>query len=113
MFTFGIFTTHFPYIVIVVFYAWFFIFGVKTPVNDETKISESKFNIELQTAKVFADTNHISNFHYHDAFGLKVCFGFEESLFKRKLHHQGTLTASHWQYCFGNSLFSRPPPSLI
>lgn len=113
MFTFGIFTTHFPYVVFAVFYAYFLIFGVKTPVNEETKISDSKFNIELQTTKVFADSDHTSNFHYQDAFNLNACFGFEESLFKQRLNHQGTLMASHWQYCLSNSLFSRPPPSLI
>lgn len=113
MFTFGIFTTHFPYVVFAVFYAWFLIFGVKTPVNEENKISDSKFNIELQSSKVFTDTDHTSNFHYQDAFRLNACVGFEESLFKRKLNHQSTLIASHWQYCLSNSLFSRPPPALI
>lgn len=112
MFTVGIFTTHFPYIAFVVFYAFFFLFGVKVPVEENIQVNNSKFNIELQTSKSFADTNADSNFHYQTDTDFSTQTNFEESLFKRKLNNQFTLITVHWQYCLYNSLFSRPPPSL-
>jgi len=113
MFTVGIFTTHIPYVAFVVFYAFFFLFGVKAPVEENIQVNNSKFNIELQTSKSFADTNAGSNFHYQTDTDFSKHTNFEDSLFKRKLNHQCTLITVHWQYCLYNSLFSRPPPSLI
>ena len=113
MFTVGIFTTHFPYIAFVVFYAFFFLFGVNAPVEEEVQISDSKFKIELQTSKSFADSNIVSNFHYQTEIDFSTHKNFVKSLFKRKINHQCTPITAHWQYCLCNSLFSRPPPSLV
>jgi len=113
MFTVGIFTTHFPYIAFVVFYAYIFLFGVNVPATEEVQITESKFKIELQSGKSFADAIPNSTFHYQAEFDSNNQTGFEGSLFKRKLNHQSYIIPSHWQFCLCNSLFSRPPPSLI
>jgi hypothetical protein len=113
MFTVGIFTTHIPYIAFGVFYAFIFLFGVNMPVKEEVQITDNKFKIELQTSKSFADSNAEFNFHYQDDIDFSKYTRFEESLFKRKLIHQSALITIHWQYCTGNSLFCRPPPSII
>lgn len=112
MFTVGIFTTHIPYIAFVVFYAFFFLFGVNTPADDEVKVSDSKFKIELQTSQSFADANTTSNFHYQTDFDYSKHNNFEYSLFKRKVNHRCSLKLIHWQYCLISSLSNRPPPSL-
>jgi len=113
MFTVGIFTTHIPYIAFVVFYAFFFLFGINAPIEEEVQVADNKFNIELQTSKSFADSNGLTNFHYQDDFDFSKYTSFEKSLIKRKLNHQCALITVHWQYCACNTLFSRPPPSLI
>jgi hypothetical protein len=112
MFTVGIFTTHIPYIAFVVFYAFFFLFGVNTPPENDIKISDSKFKIELQTSQSFADANAISNYHYQTDFDFSKHNSFENSLFKRKINHQCSLKTLHWQYFYNSSLSNRPPPSL-
>ncbi len=113
MFTVGIFTTHFPYIAFVVFYACIFLFGVNTPGNDDIHVDESKFNIEVQTSVSFVDLNSNSNFHYQTDFEFHTNSGFEESVFKRKLNHHSTHISWHWKFCLCNSLFCRPPPTLV
>lgn len=113
MFTVGIFTTHVPYIAFVVFYAFFFLFGLNTTGKEDLQISENNLKIELQSSSSFADSNADSNFHYQTDFDFSAYTHFEKSLFKRKLNHQCKLKAVHWNNCSINSLFSRPPPSLI
>jgi hypothetical protein len=112
MFTVGIFTTHIPYIAFVVFYAFFFLFGINTPAEEEVQVSNSKFNIELQTSQSYADANAASNFHYNSDFDFSSHTNFLESLVKRKLNHQCSLITAHWQFCLTNSLSNRPPPFL-
>jgi hypothetical protein len=113
MFTVGIFTTHIPYIAFVVFYAFFFLFGVNTSGKEEIQVSDSKFKIEYQSNNSFADSDADSNFHYQTDFDFSAHTNFEKSLFKQKLNHQCAFITVHWNYCSSNSLFSRPPPSLI
>lgn len=112
MFTVGIFTTHIPYIAFVVFYAFFFLFGINTPADKEVQVSDSKFKIELQTSKSFADAETVSNFHYQTDFDFSEHNNFEDSLFKRKINHPCELNTAHWQYFLSNSLSNRPPPIL-
>lgn len=111
MFTVGIFTTHIPYIAFVVFYAFFFLFGVNTtPVEEEVFTGNTKFNIELQSNYSFADVNAASNFHFQTDFDFSEFNNFEKSLFKRKINHQCEPKTVHWQYFLRNSLSNRPPP---
>lgn len=113
MFTVGIFTTHIPYIAFVVFYAFFFLFGINAPIEEDVQVADNKFKIELQTSKSFADSNTGTNFHYQDDIDFSKYTNCEKSLFKRKIIHQCALITAHWQYCACNTLFSRPPPNLI
>lgn len=114
MFTFGIFTTHLPYIAFVVFYAYFLLFGMNSvPVTEENQVSESKFRIELQTSKSLSDADSGTCYHYRADFDLSKQADFEESIFRRKLNHQCCQSIGNWQYIFSNSLFCRPPPLFI
>ncbi len=112
MFTVGIFTTHIPYIAFVVFYAFFFLFGVNSPAEEVVQFSNNKFNIELQTSPSYVDSNTGSNFHYQTDFDFSEFNNFENSLFKRKIDHQCELETVHWQYFLRNSFSNRPPPVL-
>ena len=112
MFTVGIFTTHIPYIAFVVFYAFFFLFGINSPVEEEVKASKSRFNIELQTIQSFADSNAVSNFHYQTDLDFSEHKSCDNSVFKRRINHQCALKTVHWQYFLSNSLSNRPPPVL-
>lgn len=113
MFTFGIFTTHLPYIAMVAFYAYFLIFGVNKAANGEIQISDSKFKTELQSSRSYADLNDDSNFYYQNDFDFYAHSHFEESIFKRKIKYQDSFITETLQTGFYTSHYSRPPPSLV
>ena len=46
MFTVGIFTTHFPYLVFIACYAWFLLFGVEQAHEGKIQIAEKSIQIE-------------------------------------------------------------------
>lgn len=46
MFSFGIFTTHLPYVAFVVFYAYFLIFGLEKSHDGEIQVSEHSVHIQ-------------------------------------------------------------------
>lgn len=111
MFTVGIFTTHFPYIAFVVFYAYFLIFGVEKANNGEIRLTEHSVRIE----------QHINDFQAitvqaFDFFALHATDGIEHATIscqqakqKWKLCHRHIL---HVQEYIKESQFSRPPPAL-
>lgn len=113
MFTFGIFTTHFPYIAIVAFYAYFLIFGVNKASNGEIQIGDNQFKTELQSSSSYADLNDNSNFYYQNEFDFYTHSYFEEIVFKRGMKYQSSFFAEALLTGFNPTLFSRPPPSLI
>ncbi len=61
MFSFGIFTTHLPYIAMVAFYAYILIFGVEKTSKGEV-YSESHIKIEIENKNFCTDLN--SDFKY-------------------------------------------------
>lgn len=111
MFTVGIFTTHFPYIAFVVFYAYFLIFGVEKASNDDFTLAGHSIQIE----------QHINDFQAtavpaFDFFSLHATEGLEHAVCscqqakqKWKLCHRHTL---HVQEYILESPFCRPPPAL-
>lgn len=114
MFTFGIFTTHLPYVALVVFYAYFLLFGMNnSTAQEENKVSDSKFRIDLQTSKSLSDSDSGTCYYYLADFDLSKQADFEESIFRRKLDHQCSQLLGNWQYIFSSNLFSRPPPTII
>ncbi len=113
MFTFGIFTTHFPYVVFVVFYAYFLIFGVNKAATGELQISDSNFKTEVQASRSYADLNVDSNYYYQTDVDFYLQSHFEESIFKRKIKDQCSFYTETLQTGFNPIHFSRPPPSFI
>jgi len=109
MFTVGIFTTHFPYIAMVVFYAYFLIFGVDQANNGEIRLADHSVKIE----------QHVNNFQAttvpaFDFFSLHVTKASEQAV----ICHLNT--QQHWklsrrhsfyiQEYVEESQFCRPPP---
>jgi hypothetical protein len=111
MFTFGIFTTHIPYIAFVVFYAYFLIFGVNQASNGTLQIAEKSHTIQMHTdsaVKFIADDCHdFCNALIAEIPGDTV----EKARFKQKWKHFGR-DKNLSKNLLNNSLFSRPPPAL-
>lgn len=111
MFTFGIFTTHTPYIVMVVFYAYFLIFGVNKTGEGKIKVTEKSQTVQI----------HVDN-SVHQAPANTYCFysflaesaeieNIEKCKVRQKWKHFGvdkTYSKDH----YGNVFFGRPPPFL-
>lgn len=112
MFTFGIFTTHFPYIVFVVFYGYFLIFGFNKASNGEIQIGGNKFKTEFSESKYYADSNTDSDSYSFSDYvdGLYKHAEFEEILFKRKLDHPDFASSEYRQGYYIIDHFCRPPP---
>jgi len=113
MFTFGIFTTHFPYIAVVAFYAYFLIFGVNKASKGEIEFSDSKFKIEIQLNEYDVRINDIANFHYQNDFDFYAYSYLEDCVFRRKIKHKDSYSAISVQNGFYSVLFGRPPPLMI
>ena len=111
MFTFGIFTTHLPYITIVAFYAYFLIFGVNQAADDKISIAEKSITVQI----------HLNNSHEQapvDIFSFysSLTESRETDIFenaqvkqKYKLFGADKLFAQESPV---NALFSRPPPVI-
>ncbi|WP_346855944.1 hypothetical protein [uncultured Draconibacterium sp.] len=109
MFTFGIFTTHIPYIAMVAFYAYFLIFGVEQPADVKSKHTEKSFIVQthINNTSEIIPANTIC---FYSVFTEKTASSvFEQTKVRQK-----------WR-CFGadrffpqdypeNTLFCRPPP---
>ena len=65
MFTFGIFTTHLPYVAFVVFYAYFLLFGVNKASSGEIENGEKFCKTEWIAQKHF-NKEDVKVFHYSD-----------------------------------------------
>ncbi len=114
MFSFGIFSTHIPYVAFVVFYAYFLLFGMKNlPVQEENQISQSKFIIQVQSDRSFSDQISGSCYYYKTLVDISIKKNLGESIFSEKINHQCWLDIGRWQDVLSGSIFSRPPPSLI
>ena len=111
MFSFGIFTTHIPYIAFVAFYAYFLIFGVDQAQEGKIRINEHSIQIE----------QHVNSF----AASAVSVFDIQKQLFS-ETSEQAVYCCQQvkekWKRCYvhsfhtsdyiGDSLFCRPPPAL-
>jgi hypothetical protein len=113
MFTFGIFSTHLPYVAVVAFYAYFLIFGVNKAANGEIENSEAGFMIELESNRSFESLNDDSNFYYQRDFDFYAHSYLERSIFKRKIKYQNSFIAETLQSGFYSTHFGRPPPAFV
>lgn len=110
MFTFGMFTSHIPYIALVAFYAYFVLFGMEKASKGEI-LSESRntFIYEIQVSDSF---NEISSgcFYYHSEDLFAEQSKFENFVFKRKLSRIGFDDNLHYRFIIVPSTANRPPP---
>lgn len=111
MFTFGIFTTHIPYLAFVVFYAFFLVFGEKKTSEITICNHSHQIQIEQQTESLCHSIEH--SYHAHkqafDSQPQDVNFSFEESRHKRSITYINSLfVQSH----ILENPFNRPPPTI-
>lgn len=112
MFTFGIFTTHIPYIAMVAFYAYFLIFGVNQTASGKIKITEKSATVQMHLNDAVDVINTNSSDCFYAAFVEKTASKvFEKSKVKQRWKHFGADKISPQRY-LDNTLFGRPPPQL-
>jgi hypothetical protein len=115
MFTLGIFTTHLPYIALVMFYAFFWIFGVNKASSGELQLSENKITFEIVAEKSFIEiplkSLQMSSQRLNNRGILPPNFNLTFSALQKLKHKEGH-TENHWQCIQSPGHFSRPPPFL-
>ncbi len=107
MFTFGLFTTHIPYIAFVVFYAYFLLFGVEKASKGEIQTYDKSFITEFQVVK-HVNADDILCYYYQSH--SEASGNFKAFLFKPKIKHREQTSALFHQFDILSSLFNRPPP---
>jgi hypothetical protein len=112
MFTFGMFTTHIPYIALVAFYAYFMLFGMEKASKGEI-IAESKnpFIIEIQSTNSI-ETNNTGCFYYQATDLFTEYSKFEEFIFKRKLNREVSPNSHPYCFLYSPATSNRPPPVM-
>lgn len=110
MFTFGIFTTHFPYIAMVAFYAYFLIFGVNKPSDNKAQVEKSHIvQVHIgNSVEVIADVSSCFYFSFSEEIPGYI---FDRAKEKQKWKHFGVNKIFPQDYA-ENALFGRPPPVL-
>lgn len=111
MFSFGIFSTHIPYIAFVAFYAYFLLFGVEKASKGELQSEKSAFFTELQAEHSFIAANQQNHFFYHNDF-IDSSTDFEPFIFKRKIRPPINLSVVFQQMELYHPLSNRPPPVI-
>lgn len=112
MFTLGIFTTHLPYIALVVFYAFFSIFGISKASSGEIQSVDRMVLVEITSTETFSVTTvdnqyNTQNFSDTGFLPFKVSNIFPAL---QKLVHKTFYLAEYRKNNFYTTLFSRPPP---
>ncbi len=110
MFSFGIFTTHIPYLAFVAFYAYFLLFGISKASAGELQSGETKFKTEFHAAKHYSGTNNPTYKLSKADFALFRLSNLEELLLQRTPNHPFFVTCEYQQGHFSADQFSRPPP---
>lgn len=111
MFTFGIFTTHLPYITIVAFYAYFLIFGVNQAADCKIKISEKSITVQIHLDNSFEQAPADTYSFYSSLTESREIDIFEKTKVKQKFKLFGA-DKLFPQDSHANTLFSRPPPAI-
>ncbi len=111
MFTFGLFTTHIPYIAFVVFYAWILLTGVGKANDGKIQLTEHSVQIEQQVndfQPTFLSTFDFQSQLCNDELD-HVLLSCKRAQQKWKWRHQQSF---HLQDPIPDYLFGRPPPAL-
>ncbi|MDX8337835.1 hypothetical protein SLH46_01490 [Draconibacterium sp. IB214405] len=111
MFTVGIFTTHFPYVVFIVFYAYFLLFGVEQAHDGKIQVAEKSVQIEYHVNHAHANAETSQTFNYQSALN----YSFNESCDEINRIKKWIIREAlyHSQDTFLETPFSRPPPSYV
>jgi len=113
MFTFGMFSTHIPYIALVAFYAYFLLFGMEKASKGEiTCEAKNPFIYELPVSNQPAIANHSGCFHYHSGDLFSEHAHFEDFIFKREITQRIIKNDNIRQFLFCLTTSNRPPPGL-
>ena len=111
MFSFGIFTTHLPYLAMVAFYAYILLFGIDQTSKGKIELSEKSAQVQIHLNDT-ADTIHADSSCFNWAFAEEAAIKiFEKSKVKQKWKHFGVDKIFIQDYP-ENSICSRPPPVL-
>ena len=114
MFTLGIFTTHIPYIALVVFYAFFWVIGINKASSGEIQNAENSLSLEIPTFEIvhqapqtdsFSAQNNSDQLFFPDN---SIAAYFAQI----KLKHKEFYIEKQREYTAYAVLFSRPPPFL-
>ena len=108
MFTFGIFTTHIPYIAFVVFYAYFLFFGINKASSGEQSFMDSE--IQTQICHHAHSYEFIEDNVQLQAFGDFILSDFKDILFKRTVFQPKTHVNKFLSSDIYAVIFCRPPP---
>jgi len=109
MFSVGIFTTHIPYVVMIVFYAWFLITGVNKTGDEKITVAEKSITIQ-QHINGSTDFSKVDTYAFYSSLteiNPKTKLQLSDTKQKWK---QSDCVRFYTQEYFGNSLFCRPPP---
>ena len=110
MFTFGIFTSHIPYIAFVIFYAFLFISGINKITAGEIQNSGNELRIAQESGSRLTESPKTYYVVSADDNGLSCDYHFDGNLFKRKIplpvfEYLNIKSGYSHPPCF-----SRPPP---
>lgn len=112
MFSFGVFTTHIPYIAFVVFYAYFILFGVNKASNGKLSFVENKNNIEIQFSAHSCDNLNHSDFECSNTHYSLPQTSYRNIILKQKIPRPKIFPKAYKPEIYFENLFSRPPPFL-
>jgi hypothetical protein len=110
MFTVGIFTTHFPYVMFIAFYTWFLLFGVDQVQEGKIKISEKSEQIGYHVNHAKASSVNVYHFLQPENYASTGLKNYNNLIIKQKWRTYFTPFAS--QDCFLEGSFCRPPPAI-
>ncbi|MFW5830656.1 MAG: hypothetical protein ACOC1D_03960 [Prolixibacteraceae bacterium] len=111
MFLFGIFTSHIPYIVLMVFYASVLLFGVEKATKGELQSEQKTFVPELYVDHQFCNDD-AQKYIFNQEFSLRQFVKFEPFIFKRKLKPLISHSLSIRQANLYSTFSNRPPPAI-
>lgn len=111
MFTFGIFTTHIPYIALMAFYAYFLLFGMEKASKGEIPIENNTFIFKVQIAES-PDAGNPVCYYYHTSDLFAEHAKFEDFVFKRKISLPAFADNLYYRFQFSPTTFNRPPPFI-
>ena len=111
MFTFGIFTTHIPYIAMFAFYAYFLLFGVNRLDDSKIEVADKSHSVQIHIDNSVEQAPANTYSFYAVLLDNTENDAVEKSKIKQKWKHFGvnkTFPEDHPE----NALFGRPPPVL-